>query len=32
MLREFSYPPDKQRVATETVLEQAKVIVKDWAG
>lgn len=25
-----SYPPDKQEKATQTVLEQAEVLCKDW--
>jgi hypothetical protein len=28
LLRKFGYPPDKQAIATETVLEQAKAIIK----
>ncbi len=31
ILRRYGYPPDKRKKATETVLEQAKVIAKDWA-
>jgi type I restriction enzyme R subunit len=31
-LRQYGYPPDKQEKATQTVLEQAEVIAKDWAG
>ena len=31
ILGKYGYPPDKQKRATETVLEQAKVIAKDWA-
>jgi len=31
-LRQYGYPPDKQAKATQTVLEQAEVIAKDWAG
>ncbi|MHA1856210.1 MAG: type I restriction endonuclease subunit R [Promethearchaeota archaeon] len=31
ILRKYGYPPDKQKVATETVLEQAKLLCKDWA-
>jgi type I restriction enzyme R subunit len=31
-LRRYGYPPDKQDKATQTVLEQAEVIAKDWAG
>jgi type I restriction enzyme, R subunit len=26
MLRKFGYPPDKQKKATQTVLEQAEVL------
>ncbi len=32
ILRRYGYPPDKQDKATQTVLEQAEVIAKDWAG
>jgi type I restriction enzyme R subunit len=32
LLRKYSYPPDKQEKATQTVLEQAELIAKDWAG
>ena len=32
ILRRHGYPPDKQEKATQTVLEQAEVIAKDWAG
>lgn len=31
ILRKYGYPPDKQKKATETVLEQASLICKDWA-
>ena len=31
ILRLHGYPPDKQEKATNTVLEQAEVIAKDWA-
>lgn len=31
VLRKYGYPPDKQEKATETVLEQATLICKDWA-
>lgn len=31
ILRKYGYPPDKQKHATEVVLEQAKLIGKDWA-
>lgn len=30
-LRKYNYPPDKQKQATETVLEQAKAVCNDWA-
>lgn len=32
ILRKYGYPPDMQDKATQTVLEQAEVIAKDWAG
>ena len=32
ILRKHGYPPDKQAKAAETVLEQAKVLCKDWAA
>jgi len=31
ILRKHGYPPDMQKKATETVLEQATLICKDWA-
>ena len=31
VLKKYGYPPDKQKKATETVLEQASLIAKDWA-
>lgn len=31
ILRRYGYPPDKQAKATETVLEQASLLCKDWA-
>ena len=31
ILRRYGYPPDKQEIATQTVLKQAEVIAKDWA-
>jgi type I restriction enzyme R subunit len=31
ILRQHGYPPDKQEKATQTVLEQAELIAKDWA-
>ena len=32
ILRKYGYPPDKQEKATLTVLEQAELLCKDWAG
>jgi type I restriction enzyme R subunit len=32
ILRKYGYPPDKQEKATMTVLQQAELIAKDWAG
>jgi len=32
LLRKYGYPPDKQAKATLTVLEQAELLCKDWAG
>jgi type I restriction enzyme R subunit len=31
ILKKYGYPPDKQKKATETVLEQAALLCKDWA-
>ena len=31
ILRKYGYPPDKQDKATQTVLEQAELLGKDWA-
>ena len=31
ILRKYGYPPDKQERATQTVLEQAELLAKDWA-
>jgi len=31
ILRKYDYPPDKQEKATQTVLEQAKLLCGDWA-
>jgi len=31
ILKKHGYPPDKQQKATETVLEQAELLCKDWA-
>jgi type I restriction enzyme R subunit len=30
ILRKYGYPPDKQEKATQTVLEQAKLLCADW--
>jgi hypothetical protein len=30
LLRQYGYPPDKQAIATETVLEQAKLFADEW--
>ena len=30
ILREYGYPPDKEKTATELVLEQTKVLCSDW--
>lgn len=32
LLRKYGYPPDKQEKATDTVLEQAETLCKDWTG
>lgn len=32
ILRRYGYPPDKQEKATQTVLEQADVLCRDWAA
>jgi type I restriction enzyme R subunit len=32
ILRRYGYPPDKQEKATQTVLEQAEVLCRDWAA
>jgi type I restriction enzyme, R subunit len=32
LLRKYGYPPDKQEKATQTVLEQAELLGKDWTG
>jgi type I restriction enzyme R subunit len=31
ILRKYGYPPDKQEKATQTVLDQAKLLCADWA-
>jgi len=30
ILRRYGYPPDKQEKATQTVLEQAEVLCREW--
>jgi type I restriction enzyme, R subunit len=32
ILRQFGYPPDMEKKATELVLEQAEVLCKEWAA
>jgi type I restriction enzyme R subunit len=32
ILRKYGYPPDKEKKATETVLQQAEVIAKNWVA
>src|SRR5207249_1198743 len=32
ILRKYSYPPDRREKATQTVLEQAELIARDWVG
>jgi type I restriction enzyme R subunit len=32
ILRKHGYPPDRQEKATQTVLQQAELLCKDWAG
>ncbi len=31
VLKKYGYPPDKQQKATDTVLDQAKLLCRDWA-
>lgn len=31
LLRKYGYPPDKQEKATQTVMEQAELLCKEWA-
>lgn len=31
-LKQFGYPPDKQKVATENILIQSKMLAGDWEG
>ncbi len=32
ILKRYGYPPDKQEKATQTVLQQAEVLCRDWVG
>lgn len=32
ILRKYGYPPDKQEKATQTVLEQAKLLCAEWVS
>ncbi len=32
ILRKYGYPPDKQEKATQTVLEQAELLCKEWGN
>jgi type I restriction enzyme R subunit len=32
LLKRYGYPPDKQEKATQTVLQQAETLCKDWAA
>jgi type I restriction enzyme R subunit len=32
LLRKYHYPPDKQEQATQTILQQAEVLCRDWAA
>ncbi len=32
LLRKYGYPPDMQEKATQTVLEQAELLCRDWAA
>ncbi len=32
LLNKYQYPPDKQEIATKTVLEQAEVLCRDWGN
>jgi len=31
LLRKYGYPPDKQKMATDLVLEQAKLFSEEWS-
>jgi len=32
ILRKYGYPPDNQEKATQTLLEQAELLCKNWAA
>jgi type I restriction enzyme R subunit len=32
LLRQYGYPPDKQAIATETVLQQAQLFTEEWVS
>ena len=32
LLRRYGYPPDKQAIATETVLKQAELLTEEWVN
>ncbi len=32
LLRQYGYPPDKQAIATETVLQQAQLFTEEWVN
>ncbi|WP_462272184.1 type I restriction enzyme endonuclease domain-containing protein [Methanohalophilus sp.] len=31
LLKKYSYPPDKQKIATRNILEQAEIVCRDVA-
>jgi type I restriction enzyme, R subunit len=32
LLKKYGYPPDKQEKATQTVIQQAELLCREWAG
>ena len=32
LLKEYGYPPDKQKLATENILQQAEYFADEWSG
>ena len=32
ILRRYGYPPDKEKMATETVLKQAELVARNWVA